>query len=311
MQQSQKLVLRTVSVGLVAALAACGGGGSGKASQVAVKVNKDEITVLQVNEQLARLPAGITADKVEPATRQIIDSLVNQQLLVQQAVERKLDRDPQVVGAIEAARLNILARAYVQRFIDPQAKPSAQDVRKYYTDNPALFADRHVFRLAELSIEANADQAKAIEAAAAASKSLKQLADYLREHKIAFSADSGVRTAEQLPLARLPQIAQLKSGNILVFENAGRLSAIEVLASELQPVDDKRAAPAIESFLTNRKQQELATAEVKRLHDSATLEYVGEFAKYAANAVPSAAPAKPAADKSPESDKEKGIKSLQ
>src|SRR5208282_1989748 len=152
-------MLATVLVACV--LGACGGGGSAKSTQVAVKVNKDEITVLQVNEQLTRLPAGTPPDQVEPATRKILGSLVNQQLLVQQAIERKLDRDPQVLGALEAARLNILAQAYVQRVIAPQAKPTEQEVRQYYADNPALFSERKVYRLQELSIEASAEQEKA------------------------------------------------------------------------------------------------------------------------------------------------------
>jgi EpsD family peptidyl-prolyl cis-trans isomerase len=271
---------------LVFALNACGGGGgTGKTTQVAVKVNKDEITVQQVNEQLSRLPAGTAPEQAEPATRQIISSLVNQQLLVQQALERKLDRDPQILGALEAARLNILAQAYVQRVIAPQAKPTEQEVKKYYADNPALFAERKVYRLQELSIEANAEQEKAIEAAAASAKSLKQLADYLRDQKIPFAADSGVRTAEQLPLTRVARISQLKPGEVLVFPtSATRASALEVLASEAQPVDDKKATPAIEQYLANKKQEELARLELKRLRDAAKVEYVGDFTKYAADA---------------------------
>ncbi len=297
---------------LALGLAACGGGGGpAKTSQVAVKINSDEITVQQVNEQLARLPAGVTPDKMAPATRQILDSLVNQQLLVQQALERKLDRDPQILGALEAARLNILAQAYVQRVIAPQAKPTEQETRKYYADNPALFAERKVYRLQELSIEANADQEKAIETAASGAKSLKQLADYLRDKKIPFAADSGVRTAEQLPLGQLTQIAALKPGQLLVFPTSpNRVSAIEVLATEAQPVDDKKAAPIIEQFLTNRKQQELARTELKRLHDAAKLEYVGDFAKYAGDPAATATAAVAPAVAAPATGEDKGIAAL-
>jgi EpsD family peptidyl-prolyl cis-trans isomerase len=309
--QDRRILPAALAAAVVMAggLSACGGGSSGKASQVAVKVNKDEITVLQVNEQLARLPAGVTPDQLEPATRRILGSLVNQQLLVQQAIERKLDRDPQILGALEAARLNILAKAYVERVISPQAKPSEQEVRKYYADNPALFAERKLYRLQELSIEATPEQAKEIEATAAGAKSLKQVADYLRDKKIPFGADSGVRAAEQLPLSHLAQIAALKAGSVLVFQAGNnRYSAIEVLASEPQPVDDKKAAPAIEQFLSSRKREELAAIEVKRLRDAAKLEYVGDFAKYAGDA-PGALPAVAAGKPAP-SDQDKGIAAL-
>lgn len=305
----RKVCFAVGAAAMLLALGGCGGGGGGtaKPTQVAVKVNADEITVQQVNEQLARLPAGITPEKLEPATRQVLVTLINQDLFVQQALERKLDRDPQILGALESARLNILAQAYVQRVIAPQAKPTDQEIKKYYADNPALFSDRKVYRLQELSIEASAEQVKDIESAAAGMKSLKKLAEYLRDKKIPFAADSGVRTAEQVPLTQLKQVAQLKPGDLLVFPTSeGHASAIEVLASESQPVDDKKAAPVIEQYLTNRKQQELARAELSRLRSSAKLEYVGDFAKYAgefagtpaaATATPAAAPAAATEDK--------------
>ena len=302
-------VVLSLSALVALVLSACSESRSATATQVAVKVNKDEITTLQVNEQLARLPNGISTDQQEPATRKVLSGLVNQQLLVQQAVERKLDRDPQVLGALEAARLNILAQAYVQRVVVPQAKPTEQEVRKYYADNPALFSERKIYRLQELSIEANAEQEKQIETAAARAKSLKELADYLRQKKIAFSADSGVRTAEQLPLARLPQISQLKTGNVLVFAaSSNRASALEVLASESQPVDDKKAAPVIEQYLTNRKREELAALEVKRLRDAAKIEYVGDFVKFAGE--PAGTATTVAAEKPAPGDQDKGIAAL-
>jgi len=289
------------------ALSACGGGS--KATQVAVKVNKDEITVLQINEQLARLPSGIPADQIESAKAQVIGRLVTQQLLAQQALERKLDRDPSVLGALEEARLNILAQAYVQRVVAEQAKPTDQEIRKYYADNPDLFAQRKVYRLQELVFSASPEQQKAIEAAASG-KSLKRLAEYLNEHKIAFSSDNVLRAAEQLPLVRLPEIAQLKNGEVLVYALApGRVSAIEVLATDLQPVDEKKAYPVIEKYLTNLKSEQLAENEIKRLRDTAKIEYVGDFAKYASVLTP-ARPAGPAKDKAASGEQEKGIAAL-
>ena len=316
--------IRFVAIGgagvVLATVAGCGSGSS-KGSQVAVKVNKDEVTVQQVNEQLTRLP-GVARDQMEPATRRVLTSLVNQQLLVQQAMEHKLDRDPEVLAALDAARRNVLAQAYVQRVITPQAKPTEQEVRDYYVQNPYLFAERKAYRLQELTIEAGPDQAKGVEAAAQKTKGLKALAEYLRANKIPFSADSGVRTAEQLPLARLPQIAQMPAGAVTVFQGGGnRLEAVEVLASEPQPVSDKKATPAIEQFLTNRKRDELAAAEVKRLREAAKIEYVGDFSKYASEPVAKAAepaaaasasaPVAPeAAAKTGASDQDKGVAAL-
>ena len=306
-------IAASVGVLTVAALSGCGGG-SVKAGQVAVKVNKDEITVLQVNEQLSRLPAGIAPDLIEPLKRKVVSALINEQLLVQQAVEHKLDRDPGVILALDSARRKILAQAYVQHVITPQAKPTEQEIRNYYADNPALFSERKVYRLHELTIDANPEQEKAIEALAGSAHSLKQVADYLHEQKISFSAISGVRSAEQLPLAHLPQIAQLKPGGVLAFPNGdNHLSAVEVLAVQSQPVDDKKATPGIEQYLTNRKRDQLAADEMKRLRDAAKVEYMGDFAKYAEDSAGVTKPASLQANsdgKAAAASTEKGIAAL-
>ena len=87
-----------------AVLAACGKDDDKKAaSQVAATVNSQEITVHQVNNVLARNPS-ITPEAAPRAKREIVERLIDQELARQQALEKKLDRSPGVVQAIEAAK---------------------------------------------------------------------------------------------------------------------------------------------------------------------------------------------------------------
>jgi len=88
----------------VVLLSACGHSGS-TTSQVAVRVNKDEISVHQVNQQLARVDAtGMSDDQKVTAQKTAIEGLVDQDLLLEQAKGAQLDRDPEVVSAMENAR---------------------------------------------------------------------------------------------------------------------------------------------------------------------------------------------------------------
>jgi len=280
------------------ALVACGHHASG-GSQVAVKVNKDEITVLQLNQQMARLPASLPQSQRDEATRRAIAGLVDQQLLVQQAIDHKLDRDPEVVSALEAARQQLLAQAYVQRVLGAQAKPTEQEVKQYYAENPSLFAERKVYQLQELTIHGTPEQIRSLEEHEKGTRSLRELAVWLKDNKIEFNVEAAVRSAEQLPMDRLSQVARLKEGEVAFFRvaaNPNHVTALQVLGSQMQPVDDKQAAPVIEQFLTNRKRGELTQSEVKRLREAAKIEYVGDFSKFAtASAAPEAAPAQAAA----------------
>src|SRR5262245_9919237 len=125
---------------------ACSGSGKDKkpASQVAVKVNGSELSIHQVNAQLSRMP-NVPVEQQELVRKQVVDGLVEQELLTQQATEQKLDRDPEVLAMIEQSRAQILAQAYIQKVVSAQAKPTDEAVRKYYADHPELFSQRRVF----------------------------------------------------------------------------------------------------------------------------------------------------------------------
>src|SRR5262245_36926444 len=116
-----------------AVLAACGKGEDKKvASQVAAKVNGYEITVHQVNSALAR--QNVRPERAEQAKRQILELLVDQQLARQQALERKLDRTPNVVQALESSRNEILASAYLQQIAASQPPATPEEVKKFYAE---------------------------------------------------------------------------------------------------------------------------------------------------------------------------------
>ena len=265
-------------VAAAALLTACGGDKGEKASQTAAKVNKEEITVHQINFVLQRQP-GLKPEQAEAASRQVLERLIDQELAVQKAQEQKLDRDPRVVQQIEAAKREIVARAYAERIGESVAKPGNDEVSKYYNDKPALFKDRRIYSLQELQIEAKPDQFETIRAKLAAAKNLNEFAEYLKSADIRFAGNQAVRAAEQLPLAGLDAISRMKDGDSMVSPSPNGLSVLFLVSSRSQPVDEARARPAIEAFLVNQRKAEAVQKDVKALRDSSKIEYVGKFAQ--------------------------------
>ncbi|HEY1132005.1 MAG TPA: EpsD family peptidyl-prolyl cis-trans isomerase [Roseateles sp.] len=279
-----------VAVAAAALLAACGGDKGDKASQTAAKVNKEEITVHQINFVLQRQP-GLKPEQAEAASRQVLERLIDQELAVQKGQELKLDRDPRVVQQIEAAKREIVARAYAERIGEGVAKPSSEEIAKYYNDKPALFKERRIYSLQELQIEARPEQFEAIRAKLAASKSLNEFAEYLKSAELRFNGNQAVRAAEQLPLASVDAIARMKDGDSMVSPSPAGLTVLFLVGSRSQPVDEARARPAIEAFLLNQRKAEAVQKDVKALRDSSKIEYVGKFAQPAAAGAPAAQPA--------------------
>ncbi len=277
-------------------LGACGGGSGDKATQTAAKVNKEEITVHQINFLLQR-QQGLKPEQAEAAGKQVLERLIDQELAVQKAEEQKLDRDPRVVQQIEAAKREILARAYVEKIGETASKPNADEISKYYIANPALFAERRIYSLQEISIEAKEEQIEDLRARLAAAKSLPEFLEYLKSNDIRFSGNQAVRAAEQLPLASLSTLAQLKDGQSLVTRTPTGMQVLLLAGSRSQPVSAEQAKASIEAFLVNQRKAELLTKHIKELRDAAKIEYLGKFVPVAGaasapnGATPQAAPA--------------------
>ncbi len=257
-----------------------------KATQVAVQVNSDEITLHQINAILTRTP-DVTAESAPQVKRQILDRLVDQQLAVQQALRKKLDHSPEVLQSLEAARAEILARAFAEQIARVQLKPTPAETSKYYAEHPELFAQRRVFVLEEIDVAGADDAIAGLKEQVSRSRSLQDIAAWLRTRDRKFAESRGVRTAEQIPLETLPRLQAMKEGEMQLFERgAGKIQVIRVVAAKPAPVDEATAAPRIQQFLFNRRVNEALVKEMKQVRDAAKIKYLGEFA---GNAVTSSA----------------------
>ena len=317
MQGFKKLVLPLMVAALVAG---CGDKKEEAATdekaptQVAAKVNGTELTVHQVNYALQRIP-NLDAEKSKAASLQVVRNLVEQEVLVQKALADKLDRDPMVVQALDAARRQLLAEAYMSRKLGTPAEPTDAEVLAYFDANPDLFAKRKIYRLQEISIKAPQDKHEAIRAQLVASRTLNDFVEWLKAEKYEAKVGQGVKPAEQLPLAMLPQLAKMPDGQAMVVNAPDGLLVVVLADSQTQPVTLEQAKPAIVRKLQVDARQKAAKAELDALKAAAKIEYVGEFAdagkeEAAAPAEPAAAPA---ADAAPDADADaisKGVSGL-
>lgn len=296
---------------LVLGVAGCGEHKEKKvATQVAAKVNGSEISVHQVNAVLSKAQ-GVPPEAVGKLRQEVLDKLIDQQLVYDQAVEKKLDRNPDTMMAVEAARREIIARAYLDQVVAGVAKPSADDIKKYYAAHPDLFARRRVFNLQEILVEPRADILPDLKQAVASAKSLDEVGNWLKEKGLQFRGGAGVRPAEQLPLENLPAIAALKDGQSMLIEGPQNYMIVRVAGSQLAPVDEAAAQPRIQQFLQNQSVQKAVEAEMKKLRGSAKIELTGDFVGGEKAPAPQAAapqPAKPATANQP--NLEKGVAGL-
>ncbi len=287
-------VAALVAVALVV-LTGCGEKKDKPASQTAAKVNKEEITVHQINFVLQQ-QRGLAPEQAASASKVVLERLVDQELALQKAQDQKLDRDPRVVQQLEAARREIIARAYAEKIAAGAPKPSAAEIKSYYDAHPALFKERRVYNLQELAIQAKPEQVGELQAKLAAAKDVPDFINYLKANDFKFAANQAVRAAEQLPLASLDKFAQMKDGQTIFSRTPAGAQVVILAGARSQPVDEARASPAIEQFLWNERKRKVVEDDIRALRGAAKIEYVGDYAKGGSKEVK---PPPPAASEAP------------
>jgi EpsD family peptidyl-prolyl cis-trans isomerase len=253
------------------ALTACGTQGSGKGSQVIATVNGKEITVLQLNRALES--SGVS--EVTPEVRRrAIESLTAEELLVQAALEAKIERDSAFVQSLEHSRRQLLAQTFAERMVYPKSVVTATEIADYYNREPLLFADRRKFRLTTFRA-AGADLTPQVSAALQQVKSVDEVRGILDGHGIKYETQLASIAPEQIPVDELPAFAKANIGDL--FINPGKDGSVMLMSvtaiEDDVPLTLERARPMIEEFLRNSRNREATEAYLARARASAKIVY--------------------------------------
>jgi peptidyl-prolyl cis-trans isomerase C len=263
---STRVSILTV-VALAAALASCKGGHGADKSQVVARVNDAEITVSQLRTALA---GNGEEQPSEDTMRAALDGLINEQLLVDAALRDKLDRDPIVVQAVEAARRQLLARAFLERSVFPKQDVSAAEQTAYYKDHPELFAQRRVYQLTAFTFPREQLDAGLVEALGAA-RSADSVAAALAAKKITAEPQTLTRAAEQLPFDQVAKFSAASVGDVIVQTQPERAMSMLVTGIETNPLSFVSAQPIIQQYLANERNARALTEHLREARATAKI----------------------------------------
>lgn len=267
--------------GACLAFVGCGGAdGSNVAppSQIALKVNGDEITARQIDLVAQQQQRDAMGDREDTSQQQAIQRLIDQQIAVQNAHRLKLDRDPDTVQRVEQARREVLASAFLDTVANKAPRPSEAEIRRYYDAHPGLFADRRVYTLQRAQVQAPADEIAALQARADRAGSFGEVAAWLRAERVGFTVDSLSQPAEALPLAIVDRLATLARGRSIALPRPGGAWVLTVVGAQPAPRSFEDARADIEQFLSANAMRDAVLSAERRLREDARIEYVGAYA---------------------------------
>ncbi|WP_036165286.1 EpsD family peptidyl-prolyl cis-trans isomerase [Massilia sp. 9096] len=260
-----------------------------KPGQALASVNGEEVTMLQLNEEMQR--ASVPATRQDTASKQLLQVLIDRTLLEEAAAKESLDRDPKVMQAIDRARALIVAQAYLQKRIGNVARPTPAEVEDYFNKHPGLFSNRKQFSMDELVIATN-DLTPEVRGAADRAKSLEEVAVWLDARKIKYGRSQITRSTADVPEPLSSKLLGQPKGQLFVIKEEPRAVFIAVTEIKDAPVSLQAASSQIEQYLMAQKNRELAAAELQRLRANARIEYINKsmMPDTAPGALPAGAP---------------------
>ncbi|PPD12394.1 EpsD family peptidyl-prolyl cis-trans isomerase [Methylophilus sp.] len=240
-----------------------------KTGQVIAKVNGDEITVHQVNTEIKRMQVPVVNPQL--VAKNVLTSLIDRQLLVQEAIKLNLDRTPEVVQLVDTARAQIYAQAYLARKVSALSIASDSEVSTFINEHPEVFSRRKVFTTEDF-IFANDTKKIDFEVLQTLVTNVEQLKEWLKTNQISYEiAEENIPT-EAMPKEIMPLIDQIKVGDLLFMHDDIKVvvrSVINISDVPLQPVQAKNMAT---KAVNERKRQQMILDEVQRLKKLAKIQ---------------------------------------
>ena len=275
-------VLTAAVVSAVLLLAACSGHKK-DVTQSAARVDGTEITVHQINYRLQR-DRGLRPEQMEEASRKVLEQLIDEQLIVEKAEKIKMDKEPGAGQALDAARREVLSRAYVEQAAQSVAAPTDQAMHAYYDDNQALFSQRRVYTLQEYLAKVPEDKIPALRTLVEGGKSTADIEAWFKAANAPFRGQQSTHPAEQIPLNSLKALAALQDGHGLVASAGNQVHVTYITTSTSAPVAFEKAKPAIGQFLAVDARRNATESNLGALRSVAQVTYSAPYQSLAASA---------------------------
>ena len=241
--------------------------------QVAAIVDGDEITLQEINGELASMnvPSGVDP---EVAQKIALQRVIDRRLLAKTAREEGLDKTPEFFIRQRQLIDNMLIEQYRDKLQRAITVPSEEEIGRYVSENPEAFEDRKLLQvdqitftsgnpqdLASLSDDHSMDEVE---------RSLQQLGkNYTRSNSELDSALLGKQ--------RLDQIRALPQGEPFILPGP-RITTVAVLQREVDaPMSQDSHDAEIVDRLKREQLAELLEARLESAKNSAEIQYQEGF----------------------------------
>jgi peptidyl-prolyl cis-trans isomerase C len=194
----------------------CGKNDIASSTQVLAKVGDKEITTSFFNRQIGNLPESIQKlTSNGEGKKAILDALVSRELLYAAAIEKKIDKNPDLQKKIEDQKKELIVNSYLQSELIGKITVEDKEAENFYAANPGEFRNREELRLSQIVVP-DEDKAREILQKLSIRREFGELAQAHSTDKISAErkGDAGWFTRSKLPAQVRDSLFRLRVGEV-------------------------------------------------------------------------------------------------
>lgn len=254
--------------------------------QVVAVVNGDEITVQELNAELATLQVPKNVD-VKDVQRRVLQRMIDRRLIAAAAREDGVDKEQDFLIRQRQVNDALLATLLGQRTEKTFRIPDTAAINKFTASMPNLFGQRTVYSVDRILFAPPANMA-----------SLQQLKDDHSMDAVAAKLTAiGIpftRATQEVDSGALPQevVARIKSlppTEPILLPQQGSITILVITGSRQAPLAGEEARPLAVQLMRKQAMEQAVEQRLKAQRASAKIEYQPGYAPVAA---PAAKPGK-------------------
>jgi EpsD family peptidyl-prolyl cis-trans isomerase len=243
--------------------------------QVVAVVNGEEITLQELNAEIADLKLPPNADKKQ-VQASALQRIIDRRLMALSAKEAGLDKDPEYILRERRGDEAMLVQLYAKRAMDAIRVPDAAAIDKYIAANPEKFAQRTQMKIDQIAFPVPSDpnSLKALEPA----KTMDAVVAKLQEMNIQFKRGEAQMDTATVPPQMLTQIEKLPPGEPFIVPLNGFVT-VNVITGKapVQIAPDEARAIAAQAIRADELRK-VGEQRLKEAQAKAKVEYQAGYA---------------------------------
>lgn len=261
-----------------------GGGSKAPKGQVVATVNGEEITITELNRELAGASSANPAER-KAMEQAALNAIITRKVVAQAAKEQKLDKTPLFAQQEQQAKEAMLVGAMQRQIASTVVAPTRPEAEKFVADHPNMFAQRRVMVVDQIVVgKFQPELMKEFEPMT----TLEQIEAVLERENIEFQRNTTVLDTLNAPENLTETLMKLPAGEIFVFPRGNAIFVNQIRDARLMPFTGDRAINYALAGLKTLRTQEAVGKQIETMRK-------GAEAKVTYNDKYKPAPAKPAA----------------